>query len=307
MQYIHGVKDFALKKPSAVTLGKFDGVHRGHQKLVSLVKEKAVQQGLMSAAFTFDRIPLSICPQKNQHFITTNSERRVILERLGLDAEVEYPFTEELMQTEPEDFIREIIIGCLRAKVVVVGTDYRFGKNRMGDAAMLEEKGPEYGFETLVVEKEKFQEREISSTYVREELRLGHMETANVLLGRPYSVQGIVCHGNKLGRQLSMPTLNIYPPDSKLLPPKGVYASVTLMEGKKYYGVTNLGTKPTVSDSPSISVETHLFDYSGDAYGNQAEVQLLHFLRQEMRFNDVSALQKQMESDVTFAKSMFLL
>lgn len=307
MEYIHGVKDFMLKQPSAVTLGKFDGVHMGHQKLIAIVKEKARENHLLSAAYTFDRIPLSICPQKHQHFITTNSERRVIMEQLGLDVEIEYPFTEELMRTEPEDFIQHMIIEQLQAKVVVVGTDYRFGRERLGDAAMLVEKGPQYGFETIVVEKEKYQEREISSTYIREELRAGHMETANVLLGRPYSLYGIVCRGNQLGRQLNLPTMNIYPPESKLLPPKGVYASVTVMDGQKYYGVTNLGTKPTVSDNPGIGVETNLFDYEGDAYGKQIEVQLLHFLRQEMRFDSVEALKKQMESDAAFAKNMFLL
>lgn len=307
MEYIHGVKDFMLKQPSAVTLGKFDGVHMGHQKLIAIVKEKAKENHLLSAAYTFDRIPLSICPQKHQHFITTNSERRVIMEQLGLDVEIEYPFTEELMRTEPEDFIQHMIIEQLKAKVVVVGTDYRFGRERLGDAAMLVEKGPQYGFETIVVEKEKYQDREISSTYIREELRAGHMETANVLLGRPYSLYGIVCRGNQLGRQLELPTMNIYPPESKLLPPKGVYASVTVMDGQKYYGVTNLGTKPTVSDNPGIGVETNLFDYEGDAYGKQIEVQLLHFLRQEMRFDSVEALKKQMESDAAFAKNMFLL
>ena len=307
MEYVHGVKDFMLKQPSAVTLGKFDGVHMGHQKLIAIVKEKAKENHLLSAAYTFDRIPLSICPQKHQHFITTNSERRVIMEQLGLDVEIEYPFTEELMRTEPEDFIQHMIIEQLKAKVVVVGTDYRFGRERLGDAAMLVEKGPQYGFETIVVEKEKYQDREISSTYIREELRAGHMETANVLLGRPYSLYGIVCRGNQLGRQLKLPTMNIYPPESKLLPPKGVYASVTVMDGQKYYGVTNLGTKPTVSDNPGIGVETNLFDYEGDAYGKQIEVQLLHFLRQEMRFDSVEALKKQMESDAAFAKNMFLL
>lgn len=307
MEYIHGVKDFTLDKATAVTLGKFDGVHMGHQKLISIVKEKASERNILSAAYTFDRLPLSICPQKHQHFITTNSERRMILEQLGLDVEVEDPFTEELMNTEPEDFIRRVILGQLHAKVVVVGTDYRFGRNRMGDAALLQQKGPQYGFETVVVEKEKYQDREISSTYVREELRAGHMETVNVLLGRPYSIFGVVCRGNQLGRQLKLPTMNIYPMENKLLPPNGVYASITVLAGCPHYGVTNLGTKPTVSDNPGIGAETHLFDYTGEAYGQQIEVRLLHYLRQEMRFDTVEALKKQMEHDAGFARSMFLL
>ncbi len=306
MQYIHGTQDFEIDGPTAVTLGKFDGVHIGHQKLISIVNEKAKKDGIPSVAFTFDHIPLSLCPQNFQHFITTNTERRKVMQDLDLDIEVEYPFTEEFLNTEAEDFIRNIIIGKLHAKYVVVGTDYRFGKNRVGDAELLIQKGAEYGYETIVVNKEKYQEREISSTYVREELRLGHMETANVLLGRPYSIYGIVSKGKQLGRTLDIPTVNIYPSDSKLLPPNGVYAAIIIIDDKKYYGVTNLGTRPTVSDSMSISVETHIFDFNQDIYGTNIEVQLMHFLRPEMKFQSVEELQKQMKSDADFAKEMFI-
>mgnify|MGYP000038389405 FL=1 len=307
MKYIQGVEEFRLNEPTAVTLGKFDGVHIGHQKLISIVKEKAIQNDVLSVAFTFDRIPLSICPQNFQHFITTNTERKRIMEEYGLDVEVEYPFTERLMNTEPEEFIKHIIIGKLNAKYVVVGTDYRFGKNRLGNVDMLIEKGPEYGFETIVVEKEKYQEREISSTYVREELKLGHMETANMLLGRPYSIYGIVAKGNQLGRTIDIPTVNIYPSESKLLPPNGVYASVTEFDGKKYYGVTNVGTKPTVSDDFEISVETNIFDFDRDIYGKSINVSLMHFLRPEMKFESIEALQNQMKSDAEFARDMFMV
>lgn len=307
MKYIHGVSEFELEKPSAVTLGKFDGVHRGHQKLVEIVKQKAEEMGLISVLFTFDGIPLSICPQKHQHFITTNAERRNICESLELDVEIEYPFTTEFMNMEPERFISDVIVKQMKAKVVVVGTDYCFGKNREGNAQMLVEKGAEYGFETIVVEKERYQEREISSTYVREELRLGHMETVNVLLDRPYSVSGIVAKGHQLGRTIDVPTINIYPRESKLLPPNGVYASVSLIDGRKYYGVTNLGTRPTVSDSLEVSVETNVFDFDREIYGEKVEVQLVHFLRPEMKFENIEGLKKQLESDMQFAKDMFFI
>ena len=164
-----------------------------------------------------------------------------------------------------------------------------------------------YGYETIVVEKEKFQDKDISSTYVREELKLGHMETVNVLLNRPYSITGIVAKGNQLGRKLEIPTINVYPTEIKLLPPNGVYASRILIDGVWYYGVTNLGTKPTISDGYEVSVETNVFDFDKDVYGNRVEVALCHFLRQEMKFENVEALKKQMESDASFAKEMFLI
>ena len=125
MQYIQGIRDFSLDRPSAVTLGKFDGVHMGHQKLIEMIQEKAKQENLLSVVFTFDKIPLRLCPQKNQHFITTNTERRMFLEKQGVDVEIEYPFTEDFMNMEPEAFIEEILIGRLHAKYVVVGTDYQ--------------------------------------------------------------------------------------------------------------------------------------------------------------------------------------
>lgn len=307
MEYIHGTEDFKLERSSAVTLGKFDGVHLGHQKLISIVKEKAEEQGLLSVMFTFDRIPLSICPQKNQHFLSTNSERRMLCENYGIDVEVEYPFTTTLMNMEPEEFVSDILINKLKAKVIVVGTDYCFGRDRSGNVEFLISNAAKYGYETIVVEKEKFQDKDISSTYVREELKLGHMETVNVLLNRPYSITGIVAKGNQLGRKLEIPTINVYPTEIKLLPSNGVYASRILIDGVWYYGVTNLGTKPTISDGYEVSVETNVFDFDKDVYGNRVEVALYHFLRQEMKFENVEALKKQMESDASFAKEMFLI
>ncbi len=306
MKYIHGISEFTLERDCAVTLGKFDGIHVGHQKLVSIVKEKAKEMGLMSCVFTFDTLPLSICPQKYQHFITTNSERREYFDSLGVDVEVEYPFTEEFLHTDPDSFVIDVLLRQLRARVVVVGTDFHFGKDRAGNAEYLVEAGRRYGFVTIVVEKERFQDREISATYIRDELRQGHMETVNVLLGRPYSISGIVCRGNQLGRKMDIPTMNIYPTVRKLLPPKGVYASATRIDGESYYGVTNIGVKPTVSTENNISVETYLFDYDRESYGSRISVEIIHSIRPEMKFDSADALARQMESDAEFARSMFM-
>ena len=307
MEYIHGTDDFQLNKCSAVTLGKFDGIHTGHQKLIEIVRQKADKENLLAVLFTFDSIPLSICPQRYQHFISTSNERRILCEKFGIDVEIEYPFTDDIMHMEPEDFIRRILIDKLHAKYVVVGTDYRFGKDRAGDAAMLVEEGEKLGFTTIIVEKEKYQDKEISSTYIREELKVGHMETVNVLLNRPFNVTGVVSIGNQLGRKLDFPTINIYPTEYKLLPPNGVYATQTTIDGEKFYGVTNLGTKPTVSDAPEISVETFLFDFDKDVYGKKVDVEFIHFIRPEMKFEDVEGLKRQIAADSDFARNMFLI
>lgn len=307
MKYIHETEDFKIEKPVVVTLGKFDGVHRGHQKLIAIVNTKAEELSALSVAFTFDRIPLSICPSAQQHFITTNSERREIMETLGMDVLIEYPFTDNFMHMEPELFIEEVLIKKLNAKCIVIGPDFCFGKDRRGDAEMISNQAEKYGYELIVVEKEKYEGREISSTFVREELKIGHMETVNVLLNRPYSIKGIVVKGSQLGRTINLPTANIYPPESKLLPPNGVYSSETIIDGEVYLGITNIGTKPTVNDSKIVSVETHLFNFDEDIYGKTIEVCLKHFQRVEMKFDSVEALRKQIESDSAFTKELFMI
>ena len=306
MRYISGTQNFELERSSVVTLGKFDGIHRGHQKLINIVNQKAKENNLLSVAFTFDRIPLTLLPQSKQHFISTNLERKRFLTEEGIDVEVEYPFTNELMHMEPDDFIKEILINKLHAKIVVVGTDYCFGRNRAGDAQYLKKHAESFGFEAIVVEKEKFQDREISSTYVREELRVGHMETVNMLLGRPFSIYGTVSPGAQVGHKIDTPTINIYPQASKLLPPNGVYATVTVIDDKEYKGVTNVGVKPTVSDAAEVDVETHLFEFDEDIYGRQVEVRLLHFIRPEMKFESLDSLKAQVDKDQEFAKEMFM-
>lgn len=307
MRYIHDTQQFIIEDATVVTLGKFDGVHLGHRRLLETVMEKASEYSAKSAVFTFDHIPVSLCSSANQSFIMTNMERRRVIENLDIDILIEYPFTNFFMNMEAEDFLEDVVKNQLHAKCVVVGTDYTFGKDRRGNADMLVQMSEKLGFEAVVLEKECYEGREISSTYVREELKVGHMETVNMLLGRPYSIYGIIAKGVQLGRTMQLPTINIYPPAGKLLPQNGVYASVTHINGEKFYGVTNVGIKPTVKDNPEVSVETFLFDFDGDIYGEEVEVQLKHFQRPEMKFNDIDALHKQINADIAFAKELFLI
>lgn len=308
MEYIHDTQNFIINEATAVTIGKFDGVHLGHRKLLEIVGRKAEEYGAKPAVFTFDHIPVSLCASPCQNCIMTNTERRVFVEKLGMDILIEYPFTNSFMNMEAEDFLVNVIKRQLNARCIVVGNDCTFGRKGLGDCRLIESMAGELGYEAVIVEKECFEGREISSTYVREELGVGHMETVNMLLGRPYSITGVVAKGEHLGRTMNTPTINIYPSVSKLLPPNGVYASVTVMEdGEQYYGVTNVGVKPTIKDNNEISVETFLFGFDKDAYGMTVEVQLKHFQRPEMRFESVDALHKQMEADAAFAKELFLL
>lgn len=312
MQYIHDTANIQLNNSSVVTLGKFDGVHMGHQKLVSRVKEKAVAYAAggvacHSVVFTFDRIPVKLLASAGQGSILTNLERRKIFEKLGIDILIEYPFTDDFMNMEAEAFVADVLVGQLHVRCIVVGPDFTFGRNGLGTAETLQSLASQYGYELIVVEKERYEGQDISSTYVRGELSVGHMETVNMLLGRPFEINGVVARGRQLGRKLLMPTINLYPSCLKMLPPNGVYASITTIDGTDYYGVTNIGIKPTVKNDTELSVETYLFDTELEAYCKQAKVCLKHFQRAEMKFESEELLKRQMEADAAFAKELFML
>ena len=296
MQYIRGTREFRLAYKTAVTLGKFDGLHRGHQKLLSEVFRRAGDD-MMSAVFTFETAPGSLMSGKPMATITTNAERRDKLEKAGVDYLVEYPFNKEVAKMDPEEFVSHVLVEQMHARAVVVGTDCRFGHKAAGDAKLLKELSRKYGFEAVIVEKLLDGTREISSTYVREELAAGHIRKANELLGYPYSITGTVIHGRHLGSTLGFPTMNISPPLQKLLPIYGVYLSRSLVDGKVYDSLTNIGRKPTVGDGQPVSVETFIYDFNQDLYGKEVEVQMLDFFRPEKKFGSLGELRRQVEND----------
>ena len=187
----------------------------------------------------------------------------------------------------------------------MIGTDFHFGHDKRGDAKMLAEYAGVYGYELFVIEKEMYGEREISSSYVREELRKGNMEAVNDMLGYAYTVRGKVEHGRQLGRKLGFPTLNVHPSKDKLLPPNGVYLDSVRIDGIWYNGIGNVGFKPTVSDENRMLIESNLLDYSGDAYGKEVEIQLYHFKRPEQKFESIEMMKAQIDQDIAYAKEFF--
>lgn len=304
VRYITDLNSIADMKDSVITLGKFDGVHRGHQKLIRQVKKIAEKEKLSTVVFTFDVSPQVKLGMLKSPLLMTNEERRSTIEEMGLDYLVECPFTDEVKNMEPEDFVTEILCRRLKARALVVGSDFHFGKKRRGDAALLLKMGEELGLEVCVETKEKDGHREISSTYVREELAEGHMEKVADLLGVPYSVKGEIVHGNHIGHKLGFPTINQIPEKGKMLPPKGVYLSKTLVDGREYDGISNVGTKPTVQGESLMGIETHLLFFSGDLYGKEARVQLLSFRRPEMKFGSLAELKAQLDHDILEARNL---
>lgn len=306
MRYIADTTEFQIEEPTIVTLGKFDGRHRGHQKLLRTMKALKDELGIPTAIFTFGVAPLSHMSGQPQTVITTNLERRANLEKTGIDYLVEYPFNEETRRMVPEDFVTDILAGRMNAKEIVVGPDCSFGYKGAGSAELLSRMSAALGYRLHVIEKEKDDQRDISSTYIREELEKGNVEKANELLGEPYSVHGIVVHGNHIGSSiLGFPTANLEPPAIKRLPRFGVYVSRVLIDGVYYRGVTNIGRKPTVEGKNPVGVETYIFDLDEDIYGKMIEVQLLAFDRPEQKFGSLEELKARIEKDKEFAAEYF--
>lgn len=302
MECIKGTTDFSIDAESVVTLGKFDGIHKGHSKLLRKVKELA---GITykTVIFTFAVHPNAYLRGDKPKVLMTNIERYEFLSGENYDYLIECPFVKEIASMEPEDFVEEILIKQLKAAHIVVGSDFHFGHARRGNVDVLKRYERNGCFHVHIVEKEKYEGRDISSTFVRSEVEMGRMEEVMELLGHPYTIVGEVEYGRQLGRTLGIPTTNIMPPDNKLLPPYGVYFTRTIIDGKSYKGITNIGCKPTIADELKRGVETYLFDFSGNLYGKTLTVEVYKYERQEMKFKSIEALKEKMESDIVKAKN----
>ena len=217
---------------------------------------------------------------------------------MGIDILIEYPLTKETAAILPELFVRDVLKEKMRLSYLVAGYDITFGHRGKGDANLLKEMSGELDFELEIIDKICDAGREISSTFVREEVEAGNMEHVNQLLGVPYQIVGEVIHGAKLGRKIGMPTINLEPPKDKLLPPNGVYFSKTIIGKKEYKSITNIGKKPTVNDTQKIGAETYIYEFDQEIYGKCAIVKLLSFHRPEMKFDSVDMLKEQMMKDI---------
>lgn len=297
MKIIENTTEFYIEEPTAVAIGKFDGFHCGHQKLLRKMQEQK-EKGLATVMFTFVPSPAAFLGKEPLKDLTTIEEKRSIFEKAGIDYLIEYPFYQEIADMEPETYIKEVLVERIHAKCIVAGEDVSFGKRGAGNYKLLVQMAHDYGYDVIIIEKVQYEGREVSSTFVREEVAKGNMELVHKLLGIPYHVGGKIVHGRKLGRTLGMPTINQIPREEKLLPPRGVYYSYVMYKGRKLPSITNIGIKPTVTDTVVMGVETYIYDFDENVYGEELEVYLLSFKRPEMRFDSVDALMKQMSLDI---------
>ena len=297
MKIITRLDELNISEKTAVAIGKFDGIHLGHKKLLNYILDQK-QDGLKATVFTFEPSPEEYFVGHPVKQLFTRNEKRKAFEEMGIDILVEFPLTAQTAATPPEDFVKTILVEDLKADYIAAGTDVSFGGKGRGDQHLLKYMSKELGFELCLIDKVMLDGEEVSSTRVRNHVADGDMPMAKRLLGNDYSVCGIVEHGKHLGSTIGIPTVNILPPVGKLLPPFGVYSSIVVIDGQKYKGMTNIGRKPTVSSANQVGVETYIYDFDEDVYGKNIEVRLLEFKRPEMKFDSVEDLKAQMEKDI---------
>ena len=306
MEILRGAKEHPSDdRPSVVTVGMFDGVHRGHRMLFDRVFEEAKRLQARSAVVTFDPHPLEVlAPDKAPCILTTLEQRLALFEEAGFDVALVLPFNRELAALTPIEFAREALVEELHVCKVLVGEDFRFGHDRAGNVATLADIGHAEGFECEAVGLLEGDEGKISSSDVRLLLREGHVEAAASLLGRGYRLAGEVMHGDERGRALGFPTANLKPHPRACLPGLGVYAGWWCWDGKRLPAAINVGVRPTFKTDDAPLCEAYVLDFDQDLYGERGEVEFTAFLRPEAKFESVDALIEQMHADVVFARTV---
>ena len=308
MREITDITTFTTQQPTVLTIGTFDGVHLGHQKIIERVVTTARQEGLLATIFTFFPHPRMVVQHdKSLKLIHTLEEKKQLLQRLGVDLLVVQPFNEAFAQLTAEEFVSTILVQHLNVKKVIIGYDHRFGRNRTANINDMRLFGEKYGFAVEEISVQEVDEVSVSSTKIREALNKGDVITAEHYLGTPYSLTGTVVHGLKLGRTLGYPTANIQvTEDYKLIPKDGVYVVYSYIGARKVYGMMSIGKNPTI-EGKGASIEVYFFDFNGDLYDRELTIYFLKYLREERKFSSVALLKKQLQDDETTARKAIAL
>ena len=283
-----------------LTIGTFDGVHIGHQKIIKQLNEEANKIGGESVLFTFFPHPRMVLSPENHglKLIQSQEEKLEKLEHIGLQNCIVYPFTEEFSQLTALEFVRDFLVKQLKVKKLVIGYDHQFGKNREGSISYLKTVSKEFNFDVIEIPAQEIDEVNVSSTKIRDAILKGEIELANEFLGAPFQLNGKVVEGKALGRTIGFPTANIeMNSDLKLIPAKGVYAIKVFVKGRWYVGMLNIGFRPTISKESNQTIEVHIFDFADNIYGENITVQFLSKWRDEMKFNGVEELKNQLKKD----------
>lgn len=299
LKVYHGVENFVPPAFPVITTGTFDGVHEGHMVILDRIKALAKERNGETVVVSFDPHPRSVIhPHLEIKLIHTIDEKIDRLEKAGIDHFVIIPFTMEFSRTTSLEFVRDTLVNRLNAKLLVIGYDHQFGRNREGSVIELEEYASTYDFEIEQIEAQTFEDINISSTKIRKALNEGDFETANHFLGYDFMLTGKVTHGNKLGTSIGFPTANLDVNNQfKLIPSSGVYVVEVIVNGSCFGGMLNIGSKPTVNDTGQKTIEVNIFDFNKDIYSDTIQVNFKKRLRSEQKFDSIEELKKQLDVD----------
>lgn len=307
MQVIHYPDD---QRPAGwhqpvLALGNFDGMHRGHLKIVERVRRVADERNAVAVAMTFEPHPSKIVrPDKAPPLLMAPQQKLEALDRAGMHGVAIVRFTADLAQWDPETFVRTVLVEWLHVAEVWVGANFLFGHDRAGNFSLLRSLGARYGFRAEKIDPVRYKEFVVSSTRVRRLITEGRVDEAGALLGHHYAIEGSVVHGQHRGRDLGFPTANLCS-DNELIPPRGVYATTATLDGIAHPAMTNIGTRPTFENTDATVIETHVLGLDKDLYGAHLKLGFVQRLRDEKRFESVDALKRQIETDRGQARSLF--
>lgn len=285
---------------SALTMGNFDGLHLGHQKVLQDLKEQAAALNVPAVVLTYWEHPGHFVHFKHQvPILTPRVLKSALLSQLGAEYTFYLNFSAETAHVSAEEFLRDVIVSYFHPRIIVAGHDSHFGYQREGDAAFLQRCETVFGYQTVQVEPVLYEGTIISSSRIREQLLAGNIKTANAMLGKPYSLFGQVTHGHKMGRSIGFPTINLSLIDrEQLIPANGIYFSQVWLEGMRYFGLTNIGTSPTLKKTDQIEIETYILDFTGDTYETEVKLDLLEYMREEKTFAEVEELRSAIANDI---------
>ncbi len=296
----------AMGSQSGVGLGNFDGLHIGHMALVNTLIRESKLNGLDSVVYTFTRHTENILRKKLvTPLLTTEAKKVELLGETSLDYLYFDKFDEEFSRITPEAFVRDVLVARLKMRLAVAGFHYRFGYNGAGDVGLLKSLGRVYGFKVIIIPPIKVDDQVVSSTKIRDRVAKSSMEDVFKLLGRHYSITAVVVSGRRVGNTIGFPTANINPEEYLVLPQRGVYITRTLLDGRLYNSITNIGFNPTFEDHKRLSVETHIIDFEEDIYGKKIEVFFLSKIRDEKKFESIEQLKEQIKIDMRSAREFF--
>ncbi len=306
MKVFHGTENAGILRPTVLTLGVFDGLHLGHQKIVATVVERTKAVNAVPTAITFDPHPRAVlAPENAPPLLQTLDQRLGALEFLGIEQTIIVRFSQEFAKTDAEEFLRDVFFSRLKAQEVYLGAGFSFGKNRAGNIELLRKISQELGFFADEVPEIALRGQRVSSSRIRQLLHDGQVNLARRMLARPYGIEGRVVHGFERGRTIGFPTANLNTVN-RVVPRAGVYVTATLIEGKWRRSITNVGVRPTFEDKKEPSIETFVLDWTGDLYGDVIRVRFLHRIRDERKFSGVDELKSQIAKDLRRAEKYFV-